>query len=355
MEVLKMGKKDKKEKKDKKNKSLFEDVTLSDVNAFRNLSIGGKKDKYDRRDNNRNDRDGKFKGKDFENDFMIKSVEDINQKVIELKKNDVNSIEVFKEKLLDSRFVESLYKSVLKAIDKNDDDEYEYSKSLTPFASLLLEVVLNNKSKIEDDAMNKLLSIIGKITKGRTKELKDRFKENELKVNKELINEFSLVIPSDEIIKPRQNIFELVKEINRSIYDFANNPKEETKLEKVKHIHKLYKTLFGSENVESCAIGCLLEKRMVTKSFNTKEQTALWELMTEFALETLENIGDSYKIEKKLGLYTMHRKNDAEDETRRIDFVDFSKTAVKKEYKNLLKAIENMLDNKKVPFSKYLS
>jgi hypothetical protein len=250
MEVVKMGKKD---KKGKKKNDLFGFIEPVGANAFQNLQLGGKKDKYEKRDNNKE----KFKGKDFENTFMIKSIEDINQKVIEIKKNDINSLDVFKEKLLDSRFVDSVYNTIVKAINKNDDEEYEYSKSLTPLASYLLEFALENKNNLEESSMQILLSVIEKLGKGRAKELKSKLKESGVKINKELIKEIGFVIPSDDIIKPRQNIFELVMDVNRAIYDFANNPKEETKLEKTKHIKKLYKSLFGEENLESCANGCL--------------------------------------------------------------------------------------------------
>ena len=95
----------------------------------------------------------------------------------------------------------------------------------------------------------------------------------------------------------------------------------------------------------------MVEKKEFVKNF-TEKQTALWNLMTKFALDTIES-QDKEHIVELLKYYCEIRKkaaNNNRDGARRIQLAEIDV----EEYPRIAKGIKNLRKNSKESLTKFL-
>jgi hypothetical protein len=279
---------------------------------------------------------------------ITQSITKISELYVERKKNDAESLEKFQEKLFDARFVKDLHDIILKNVDDDDDEEESSDENgkfdNAPFAAFIYEFTIKNREKLGGDHRTMLFSIVGRMIKKRAKQVLKRFKKKD-KPSKNLIKEVCLVLPSDDIINPNSNIFNLVQQVNTKIYLVSADDDESLNLDSVKSFKRFYSELFGEDNLSKCAVGCLLERKRTADSFSNDEQKKIWSKLSSFALSVLDEL-EKDEIEYHVALYTKRRFADELNRInspRRINFLELDDD----KYKNIYKVIKRLSKEQK--------
>ena len=321
----------------------------------------GKKDdrnKYDKRDNRNDSRDDKRDDRGYKNDnrnddknskggSVIGIVEAASQKYIDSKINTVNDLEVFGQKLSNPKFAEKLG-DALKVMEKNGS----LDKDGPIIGAMMFELMLNNRNKIKGELEDTYIEMIDDLLKPRVSELADKMKKRH-RPSKTILREIAIVLPTDDIIDVDKNLFSVVAMINEKLYaqadEWFKKGKDEDLSEEVsfttKGIYKLFDALYGEENLTKVAIGCLLEKRDKCNKISNKSGKELWNTITTFALETLNEVEDIRELDRLLGSYTYTRYLEFEtDSGRRVILRDVDD----EEYSQLAKAIRKLSKDERI-------
>lgn len=197
---------------------------------------------------------------------------------------------------------------------------------------------------IDEDIMDRYVSIINKLLKSRVKEISKK-----VDMDDDLLTEFLVVLPDKDIVSENdaKYIGYYVYKMLKKIYLLADI--KDWQFDNTKQIKKLFGELFGKKFVDVVAVHVLLEKKDFIKKLNEKQQV-VWNMLTTFALETIEK-QEKKHIKELLEYYCAKRAQDEKrqrDGARRIQFSAFSP----EEYPTLSKVAKKMSENQK--YKKYL-
>lgn len=238
------------------------------------------------------------------------------------------------DRMEDVRFVNTLNRVI-----KNDED---YAPVDTGMATIIADFLENRHEKLSDD----MIAVYGKAV---DRILKDRIKEVSKKTgirNKELLKELLVVMP-DPSYTNAKFISIYVQCLSNKLYALSKN--NELGLTNVKTVKSLYKEIFGKKLLNAVAASILLERKEHIANFN-ENQLAIWNLLTNFALQTIEK-NDKAEVREVLEFFASTRIKDAtkeRDAARRIQFASISE----EDYPKIHKAFGKL--SRKEKYSKYL-
>jgi hypothetical protein len=130
----------------------------------------------------------------------------------------------------------------------------------------------------------------------------------------------------------------------RKIYILTGE--KELNLDSTKKIRGLFQKLFGKKLIDVVAVNVLLEKKEYMKNFN-ENQTAVWNMLTDFALDVIEK-QDKEHIVELVEYYCNRRKSDSErnrDSARRISLNNIDVEKYPKTAKRIAKFTKNGKEN----------
>lgn len=210
----------------------------------------------------------------------------------------------------------------------------EHSPVDLAVATMVYDFMQTNHQELDDDLAETYSKIIDKILKERVKELSEK-----LDLDKDLLKELLVVIATPESISSPKFVGVYVNKVCKKLYLLVKE--NEIGITKVKTVKKLFRHLFGKDMLSDVALAILLEKKEHVRNYNESQQ-ALWNLLTEFALTTLEGLEKS-DIRRLLAQFAERRINDAKnqrDAARRIQFSSLSEEDYPNIYAAYKKAVE---------------
>ena len=238
-------------------------------------------------------------------------------------------------------------KKVAKALKKIAKSEYGLDCGFAVVISNMFEKIHGMQDVQMDDEVKEIyIDIINKVLKSRIKEVNKK-----LQLDTEVIKELLIITPDVGYISDEKFVSFYSQRMLRKLYMLANSNDHEVGLTETKQVKQLFKKLFGKKLLDVIALHILLEKKEFVKGFNEK-QTALWNLMTKFALETLEDLNKD-EIVERLEYYCVLRKkaeSNGRDGARRIQIAEINS----EEYPKIAKAVKSLKKNGKENLVKFL-
>lgn len=191
--------------------------------------------------------------------------------------------------------------------------------------------------------------VVAQYTEIATKLLKKRINKlsKSLELEPEVLLELLFVVPDKKYISDEKYIGIYSQKMLRKLYIYSAN--KDTGINDTTKIKKLFKKLLGENLLDVIAVNILLEKKEYIKNLNER-QTAMWNLMTKFALETIE-AQDKEHITELIEYYVRRRHNDFKkkrDAARRIQLTSVNA----EDYPRLAKRVSKMSKDEEI--SKYL-
>jgi hypothetical protein len=184
-------------------------------------------------------------------------------------------------------------------------------------ATIIADFLEKRHESLDPELVELYGEVIDKILKKRIKKLSKK-----TGLDKDILKEMLVVIAEPGAISDERFVGVYVNRVLRKLYTLAKN----TKLElDVDTIENLLSGLFGKELINDVAINVLLERKEFIRNFNDN-QIAMWNLLTNFALEVLES-NKKKVLREKIEYYVMRRTKDASkgrDSARRIQFAQVS-------------------------------
>jgi len=218
----------------------------------------------------------------------------------------------------------------------------EHSPVDLALATLIYDFMERRHQNLDEELMGLYTEAVDKILKKRVKKLSKK-----LGLSKDLLKELLVVVAEPDAISDPKFVGIYVHRMLRKLYALAKD--NDLGLENVKSVRKLFKALFGEELLNHIAVNVLLERKEHLRNYNENQQ-AVWNLLTDFALETLEENKKS-EIRELLEMYVQRRAKDAEkqrDAARRIQFASISE----EDYPKIYAAYEKL--SKKEKYAQYL-
>lgn len=236
-------------------------------------------------------------------------------------------MQVVKEKLYSPEFVKYLYK-----ILKDDDEAFRNAEMLPIMYSILLSEV-KQMSKTEggeevydvEDVKKLILQVIHKKFKKMTSK---GIPENQA-------FDYLCAIPTTEVLKSRSQSYYYCGRLLQAMYSHAE--KEDVDPETI------FKYIFRDpegENIDNSGfiVQVLLERKEKLNSFN-ENQTAVFNKITTWAVDTLEGEFSRKNIDKIIRAYIHDRQNDKRgDSNRRIYLTNLSA----EEYPNIASVVKEI-------------
>lgn len=158
------------------------------------------------------------------------------------------------------------------------------------------------------DIMSEYYDIIDSLLKKRSKKIGEA-----VDVAPDVIKELLVIAPSKDYISSDKFVGVYSQKMLRKLYMLAEPADSDIGLTTTKQVRKMFKKLFGEKLLDLIAMHILLEKKEFISKYNER-QIAVWNLMTDFALETLESQKKDHIIE--LLKYYAVRRMDAERKMR---------------------------------------
>lgn len=222
---------------------------------------------------------------------------------------------------------------------KKDEDIF-----LDPGFAVIINGYLEYALRLENsDDMSEILDgyydVIDSLLKKRAKKIAD-----DIGIDADVVKEILVIAPSKEYISDDRFVGIYSQKMLRKLYLMAENTESEIGITTTKQVRKLFKKVFGEKLIDLIAVHILLEKKEYIKNYNEK-QLAVWNLMTDFALETIEK-QDKKHVGELLKYYAQRRSRDAEkgrDSARRISIA----TVNAEQYPKIAKTIDKMNDKVK--------
>ena len=243
--------------------------------------------------------------------------------------------------LFDKMACEKFAKAIGKIYKKSSkDEEIEINLGL---AMVIAGFIEKRHAEMSEDLNTAYTSLIRKILKKRIKEV-----NKSLSLDESIVADLLLIIPDKSFIRNEKVLGIYCQKLFRKLYILAQN--NDIGIADTKTLGKVFKKIIGKKNIDVVATYILLEKKEYLKNFNDKQQ-ALWNLMTQFALDTIEAQEKKHIVEL-LELYVSRRKFDANkdrDVARRIDLTSIDA----EQYPKIAKAVSK-LSKSKSNIEKYL-
>lgn len=246
-------------------------------------------------------------------------------------KDKVTTAELF-TRMNDLKFA----KTLKKVIKKNED--------CNPVMALVIGTfVERNPQKPDDEIIEVYADCITKLLKEPIKKVAKK-----TGMSKEFVAEVLAIVPTPSIVH-KKNTGVYVNKLLRKLYFMAKEGEVEIDIEDSKSLKKLLITIFGEDNFDFVLAEILLERKDQIKSFN-QEQLAIWNTITDFALETLEK-KKKKELKSVLEFYISRRKFDVEkdrDSARRTPLLGI----VPEDYPKLSEVISTLAEKENM--KKYL-
>jgi hypothetical protein len=230
------------------------------------------------------------------------------------------------DRMEDPKFAKTL-KRILKTPDASPVD--------FGMATVIADFLERRRQQIDEDLIEMYTDAIDKILKKRVKKISKK-----VNIEGDLIKELLVVVAEPTAISDPRFIGLYVSRMLRKLY--AISRENEIGLEDHKTLKKLFTALFGKEEINQVAINVLLERKDFIRNFN-ENQMAVWNLVTNFALEVLEK-NEKKELKELVEYYITRRAKDAEkqrDSARRLQFAQISEEDYPKLHKVAAKLSKN--------------
>lgn len=256
------------------------------------------------------------------------------------KMKNAETINMLYEKMLNPKFVKAL-----KKVAKNGEEgswtglDYGFIMIINGF----IEKCHNNE-KMTDELLTKYTDIINKVLEFKIKKI-----SKTVDIDKDVVKELLVVVPDKACVNNERAVGFYTAKMLRKMYIIA--AQKDLGLDDTKKIKNLFKKLFGKKLIDVVAVNVLLEKKEYMKNFN-ENQTTMWNLITDFALEVIEN-QDKEHIVELVEYYCNRRKSDFErnrDSARRISLNNIDS----EKYPKLAKRISKFAKDGKESLVKFL-
>jgi hypothetical protein len=228
-------------------------------------------------------------------------------------------------------------------------DEYPLPVSL---ATVIADFLEKSHQNLDEEVVSLYGESIDKILKKRIKKVVKKVrKETEVEIDTDLLKDILVVVPEPEAISNPRFVGIYVNRILRKLYTIAKT--NSLGLEDVETVRALFTEVFGVDVINDVAVNVLLERREKIAHFN-ETQKAVWNLMTNFALDVLES-NKKKELKELVAYYAERRAKDDQnqrDAARRIQFAQVSKEDYPKLHKVAAKLSED--ENFGKALSKYL-
>lgn len=238
-------------------------------------------------------------------------------------------------KMNNEKFVKALNK-----IRKSDDEEVKLNIGLSVIIAGFIEKK-HNDPETSEEIIEAYTNLISKLLKTRIKEVNKK-----LNLDNDLIADMLLIVPEKSYIKNHKIVGIYSQKMLRKLYILSQD--KDIGINDIKTIKKLFKRLIGENLYDLIAVNILLEKKEFLKNFNEKQQ-AIWNLMTNFALDTIES-QDKKHIGELIEYYVSRRKRDAKndrDSARRISLSSIDAEQYPKTAKVISKLVKSNSDIEK--------
>lgn len=157
----------------------------------------------------------------------------------------------------------------------------------------LIPLIMGAITIIEDEELvEDYVKLVRKVLKPRVKEISKK-----VNMDKDVLYDLLVIYPLQEVVKPQFCGYYADRMLSK-LYVLAKE--EEITLE-TKEFKKLFKLLFGKEELSYIAVAALLQRKETINGFN-ENQLKLWNNVTSFALSVLEDC-DKQELEKRLKFY----------------------------------------------------
>lgn len=235
----------------------------------------------------------------------------------------------------DPKFLKTLLR-----IAKTHDDETPIDLGM---ASVLAEYIASRMSKTATDNA-KDFSVVEGYHKAIDTILKKRIKKVSKKtgLDKNLVKELLIIIAEPEAVSNPRFMWIYVQRVLQKLYVLSG--KEDLKIEGTEALQTLFKQLFGKEFLNEVAINALLDSRQKINNFSNS-QKHVWNLVTSFALDTIES-NDKQTIRELLEYFIDRREKDdkaSRDRARRIQFAAVSN----EDFPKFTKAVKKLSERDK--------
>jgi len=241
---------------------------------------------------------------------------------------DQDTVNKLFDKMEDPKFP----KTLLRILKTQDETPVELG-----MAVVIADFLERRHAKVDEETLGMYDESVTKILKPRMKKLSKK-----LGLEKDILKELLVVVPDTDVMSDKKFIGIYVMKMLRRLYILAKDT--DLGLEDVKTVKKLFKALFGDDQIDNIAINVLLERKEGMKNFGDR-QLAVWNLMTSFALETLED-HKKKEIKEMLEHYIGRRAKDAEkgrDFARRVQLSQVAED----NYPKLAAAVEDLCEKDK--------
>lgn len=251
------------------------------------------------------------------------------------KAKHAETINILYSKMLSTKFVKALRK-----VAKNGEDGPW--TGLNPGFIMIINGFIERNHKNEgmtEELLEAYTEIINKVLKKKIKNISES-----VGIDKDIIKEMLVVVPDKGCIDNERSVGFYCQKMLRKMYILAAD--RDLGLTDTDKIKAMFKNLFGKKLLDVIAVYVLLEKKEFMKNFN-ESQTALWNLMTEFALETFEK-QDKEHITELIEYYCSCRKFDFgrnRDSARRISLNHIDAEAYPKTAKRAAKFTKKGKEN----------
>lgn len=224
-------------------------------------------------------------------------------------------------KLFDRMESKVFAKTLLRILKTADETPVELG-----MATVITDFLEKRKQNLDEEMIELYTKAVDKILKKRIKKL-----HKKLGLDKDLLKELLVVVADKDAISDDRFVGIYVQRMTRKLYVIARE--NELALNDTKSIKKLFKSLFNEELLNSIAVNILLERKDMVRNFN-ENQLAIWNTLTNFALDTIEK-NKKKEIKELIEYYVVRRAKDAQkgrDSARRIQFAQISEEECPKIY-----------------------
>lgn len=247
----------------------------------------------------------------------------------------------FHKRMFNEKFPKALRKII--KVGKKEDDHNGLDIGFVVIIAGFIEKNHTSENMTEE-LISEYSEIIDELLKSRVKKIKKK-----VDIDESVIKELLLITPDIGYISSEKFVGIYSQKMLRKLYIMSQT--KSTGLENTEQVTKLFKALFGKKLLDLIAVRILLEKKEYMKNFN-EEQIRIWNLMTAFALEYIENEDKDHIIEL-LEYYCVRRRTDANkgrDAARRIN----KSMITEEQYPRIAKAINKFEKKGKESLVKFL-
>jgi hypothetical protein len=235
-------------------------------------------------------------------------------------KNASDTVNELFNKMACENFVKALNK-----IRKSKDEEVQLNIGMVVIIAGFIER-RHKDAEMPEGLIESYKELINKLLKSRIKEVNKK-----LNLDEDLIGDLLIIVPEKSYLPNDKVVGIYSQKMLRKMYILSQD--KDLGIDNTEIIGKIFKKLLGKKMLDLIAINILLEKKEFLKNFNDKQQ-AIWNLMTKFALETIES-QDKKHIGELIEYFASRRMKDERnnrDAARRIsltsiDAEQYPKTA----------------------------